>query len=150
MQRRYRGTLYAYEQYDIQPDIVTTAKGLSNGLPIGGVLMNEKLQDTFHPGDHGTTFGGNPIACAGARVVLQRLDADFLQEVMDKGEYLKQQLLSLPHIKAVNGLGREQRWLCIAVQNLRRKKRQADFFFPQRWHVCLLVSLNRWNSHSCL
>lgn len=99
------GTLYAYEQYDIQPDIVTTAKGLSNGLPIGGVLMNEKLQDTFHPGDHGTTFGGNPIACAGARVVLQRLDADFLQEVMDKGEYLKQQLLSLPHIKAVNGLG---------------------------------------------
>lgn len=99
------GTLYAYEQYDIQPDIVTTAKGLGNGLPIGGVLLHEKVQDTFHPGDHGTTFGGNPIACAGAKVVLQRLDADFLQAVLDKGEYLKQQLLNLPHIKAVNGLG---------------------------------------------
>lgn len=99
------GSLYAYEQYGIHPDIVTTAKGLGNGLPIGGVLLNAKVADTFAPGDHGTTFGGNPIACAGARVVLSKMTPDFFADINEKGTYLKQRLLGMPHIVQVNGLG---------------------------------------------
>ncbi|MED9804067.1 MAG: aminotransferase class III-fold pyridoxal phosphate-dependent enzyme, partial [[Clostridium] innocuum] len=99
------GTLYAYEQYGIHPDIVTTAKGLGNGLPIGGVLLSEKVSDTFHPGDHGTTFGGNPIACAGAYVVLKRMDEAFLSAVQKKGAYVEQRLSEMPHVVQVNGLG---------------------------------------------
>ena len=99
------GTLYAYEQYGIHPDIVTTAKGLGNGLPIGGVLLSEKVSDTFHPGDHGTTFGGNPIACAGACVVLKRMDEAFLNAVQKKGAYVEQRLSKMPHVVQVNGLG---------------------------------------------
>lgn len=99
------GTFYAYEQYGVHPDIVTTAKGLGNGLPIGGVLLSEKVSDTFHPGDHGTTFGGNPIACAGARVVLKRMDEAFLSAVQEKGAYVKQRLSKMPHVVQVNGLG---------------------------------------------
>lgn len=99
------GSMYAYEQYDIMPDIVTTAKGLGNGLPIGGVLLGDKVKDTLGPGDHGTTFGGNPIACAGANIVLNYMKEDFFQDVLDKGEYLKQRLLQMPHVQQVNGMG---------------------------------------------
>lgn len=99
------GSLYAYEQFHIQPDIVTTAKALGNVLPIGGVLLSEKVADTLGPGDHGTTFGGNPIACAGAKVVLNRMTPQFLSEVRAKGDYVKQRLSKMPHVVAVNGMG---------------------------------------------
>lgn len=99
------GSLYAYEQYGIHPDIITTAKGLGNGLPIGGVLLADKVQDTLGAGDHGTTFGGNPIACAGAEVVLSRMNEELYTHVKELGEYMKEQLLAMPHIVQVNGLG---------------------------------------------
>lgn len=99
------GSMYAYEQYAIMPDIVTTAKGLGNGLPIGGVLLGDKVKNTLGPGDHGTTFGGNPIACAGANIVLTYMKEDVFQDVLDKGEYLKQRLLQMPHVRQVNGMG---------------------------------------------
>ena len=99
------GSLYAYEQFDIQPDIVTTAKGLGNGLPIGGVLLNDKVKDVFGPGDHGTTFGGNPVACAGANVVLSHMNEALFNDVKRKGEYIKQRVLQMPHVVGVNGMG---------------------------------------------
>lgn len=99
------GSMYAYEQYAIMPDIVTTAKGLGNGLPIGGVLLGDKVKNTLGPGDHGTTFGGNPIACAGAKIVLSYMKEDIFQNVLDKGEYVKQHLLQMPHVRQVNGMG---------------------------------------------
>lgn len=99
------GSLYAYEQYGIQPDIVTTAKGLGGGLPIGAVLLFDKVKDVFGYGDHGTTFGGNPIACAGACSIIERMDEPFLNEVKSKGAYLKERLQQLPHVKEVSGLG---------------------------------------------
>lgn len=99
------GSLFAYEQYDISPDIVSVAKGLGNGLPIGGVLLGQKVENTLGYGDHGTTFGGNPIACAGAAVVLDRMDEVLFQAVREQGEYAKERLLKMPHIVQVNGLG---------------------------------------------
>lgn len=99
------GKLFAYEHYDLQPDLVTSAKGLGNGLPIGAVLMNDKVKDVLQYGDHGTTFGGNPIVCSGANVVLDEMNTNFYKQVEEKGNYIKQQLLKMPHIKQVNGLG---------------------------------------------
>lgn len=99
------GTLFAYEQYDLHPDIVTSAKGLGGGLPIGAVLLFNKVQDVFGYGDHGTTFGGNPIACAGAEYILKTCDETFLQHVQAMGKYLKEQLEAFPHVTSVQGLG---------------------------------------------
>lgn len=99
------GTLYAYEQFGIKPDIVTTAKGLGGGLPIGGVLLNDKCADTMQPGQHGTTFGGNPVACAGANVVLDCLDEGMLLSIQEKGIFVKERLLQMPHVTSVDGLG---------------------------------------------
>lgn len=99
------GALYTYQQFDIQPDIITTAKGLGNGLPIGGVLLNDKVVDVLGPGDHGTTFGGNPVACAGAQVVLSHMNDELFESVLRKGEYIKERALALPHVTAVNGMG---------------------------------------------
>lgn len=99
------GSLYAYQQYGIQPDIITTAKGLGNGLPIGGVLLGDKVKDVFGPGDHGTTFGGNPVACAGAQVVLSHMNEAFFEEIQAKGTYIKQRLQAMPHVVQINGMG---------------------------------------------
>lgn len=99
------GTLFAYEHYGVQPDIVTSAKGLGNGLPIGAVLLNTKVENVLHYGDHGTTFGGNPICCAGANVVLDTMNASFLEQVNKKGQVMRERLLKMPHVQAVNGLG---------------------------------------------
>lgn len=99
------GKLFAYEHFDITPDIVTAAKGLGGGLPIGAVLFSAKTADVFGPGDHGSTFGGNPIACAGACVVLKRLTDAMLQEITEKGCYLKKHLLQMPGVAAVDGMG---------------------------------------------
>lgn len=100
------GTFLCYEQYDVQPDVVTLAKGLGGGLPVGGILMAEKVSEVLGFGQHGSTFGGNPVACAGARYVLDKvLKPEFLDEVNKKAEYLKKKLLAIPQVTEVSGLG---------------------------------------------
>ncbi|MCH5300626.1 MAG: aspartate aminotransferase family protein [Ruminococcus sp.] len=100
------GKLYAFEHYDIVPDIVTSAKGLGGGLPIGACLCTDKLGEVMRPSTHGTTFGGNPVVCAGANYVLDKIaDKEFLDEVTKKGEYLKEKLLKIEGVKSVRNLG---------------------------------------------
>ena len=99
------GTLYAYEQSGLSPDIVTTAKGLGGGLPIGAVLFAEKTANVYTKGDHGSTFGGNPVCCAGAVSILQRLDEAFLESVRKKAEFVRKELENAPGILSVSGLG---------------------------------------------
>ncbi len=99
------GSLYAYMRYGIQPDIVSTAKGLGGGLPIGATMMNEKMQNILGPGDHGSTYGGNPVCCAGALSVIQRLDDSFLSSVRRKSGYVFSALYGAPGIESVTGLG---------------------------------------------
>ncbi len=99
------GTLYAYMQYGFMPDIVTTAKGLGGGLPIGAAMLGEKVENIFSPGMHGSTFGGNPIAASGALSILKRIDENLLNEVKEKSEFIKKSLSGAPGIKSVTGLG---------------------------------------------
>ena len=99
------GTFYSYQQFDILPDLVSSAKGLGGGLPIGAVLFGEKTADVLVPGDHGSTFGGNPVVCAGSVEILNRMDDAFLAEVAKKGAYLKEALLKMPHVTSVAGMG---------------------------------------------
>jgi len=99
------GALFAYQLYGLSPDIATAAKGLGGGLPVGAVLFGEKTQSVLGKGDHGTTFGGNPVACAGVNYVLSVLDDAALDAVVKKGEYIRSRLLKMPHIVEVGGLG---------------------------------------------
>ena len=97
------GCLYSYMCYDLHPDVVTTAKGLGGGLPIGACLMSERCADVLGYGDHGSTFGGNPVCAAGAISVIRRLDDAFLAEVQEKGDYIRTRLTDAGY--AVSGLG---------------------------------------------
>ncbi|MBR6745656.1 MAG: acetylornithine/succinylornithine family transaminase [Clostridia bacterium] len=99
------GALYAYMNYGFTPDIVSTAKGLGGGLPIGACMLGEKVKDVLTPGSHGSTFGGNPAACAGARNVLSRLDEEMLAGVREKSAYLFRELQNAPGVKSVTGMG---------------------------------------------
>ena len=99
------GKLYSYMHYGIRPDIVSTAKGLGGGLPIGAALFNEKTADVYGPGDHGSTFGGNPVSCAGAVSILERLDDAFLEEVTEKGDYIRDALKGAPGVRGCSGIG---------------------------------------------
>ena len=99
------GKFCAYEHYGITPDIMTTAKGLGGGLPIGACLFFEKTEHTLKPGDHGSTFGGNPVCCAGVVSIVSRLTEDFLLEVQGKAEYLRAKLKGFDGVKRVTGLG---------------------------------------------
>ena len=99
------GTFYSYQQFGIQPDLVSSAKGLGGGLPIGAVLFGEKTENVLVPGDHGSTFGGNPAVCAGAVEILNRMDDAFLQEVTAKGDYMKAEIEKMSHVTGVAGLG---------------------------------------------
>jgi len=99
------GTLYAYEQFGIKPDIFTTAKGLAGGLPLGACLMGENVENTLTFGTHGSTFGGNPICCAGAVSILSRLDEPLLAEVRRKSEKFRKLLSEIEGVKSVSGLG---------------------------------------------
>ncbi len=99
------GYMYAYQGYGIMPDIVTTAKGLGGGLPIGACLLFEKTKDAFGYGDNGSTFGGNPVACAGAVSIVERLNEELFLEVRAKGEYLRTFLSKMPGVEEVTGLG---------------------------------------------
>ena len=99
------GKLYGYMHYDIQPDVITTAKGLAGGLPMGACLIGEKAEQVLGKGDHGSTFGGNPICAAGAVNVLSRLTEELLADVTAKGEYIRQELQGYPGVKYITGLG---------------------------------------------
>lgn len=99
------GALYAYMHYGIQPDIVSTAKGLGGGLPIGATLLGDKVKDVLGPGDHGSTYGGNPVCCAGALSIIERLDDTLLADVQKKSEYVFAQLEGSEGIESVTGKG---------------------------------------------
>ncbi len=99
------GKLYAYEHFGITPDIVTTAKGIAGGLPFGACLFFEKTEHTLSAGDHGSTFGGNPVCCAAAINVISRLTEELLLEVQGKSDYLRAKLRLTDGVKAVTGLG---------------------------------------------
>jgi len=99
------GKLYGYMNFDVQPDIVSTAKGLGGGLPIGACLLGEKVQNVLGFGDHGSTYGGNPVCCAGGVSIIGRLTDDFLAEVQKKSAYVFKTLTGAPGIESVTGLG---------------------------------------------
>ncbi len=99
------GKLYGYMNFKVQPDIVSTAKGLGGGLPIGACLLGEKVQNVLGPGDHGSTYGGNPVCCAGAISVIERLTDSFLGSVKRKSGYIMSTLYGAKGIKSVSGLG---------------------------------------------
>ena len=99
------GTLYAYEQFGVKPDVVFTAKGLGGGLPIGACMMFEKVEKTLGASDHGSTFGGNPIACAGALNIISRLTNEFLSGVNERSDLIFSSLSGAPGIKGVTGMG---------------------------------------------
>lgn len=100
------GKLFAYENYDIKPDLVTMAKGLGGGLPIGVCMCGEKLKDVMSPSTHGTTFGANPVVCAGANYVIDTVaNKDFLSAVNKKGEHLDSRLRAIDGVKNVRRMG---------------------------------------------
>jgi len=101
------GTLFAFQQYGIQPDAVSFAKGIAGGLPMGGILASERCRNVFTPGTHATTFGGNPICAAAAQVVLEILDDSLLTEVTEKGAYIRERIerMDLECLGGTRGLG---------------------------------------------
>ena len=99
------GMLYGYMNYGIKPDIVTTAKGIGGGLPIGITMLGEKVKDVFTPGLNGSTFGGNPVCCAGALNILERIDDKLLNEVKEKSKYIFSELSGAEGIESVTGMG---------------------------------------------
>ena len=99
------GTFLASQHYGLKPDIVTLAKGLGGGLPIGAVLMTEAVAAGMGPGSHGSTFGGNPVCCAGALAVLETMDDAFMDNVNVRAAQLRRGLAALPHVTGVSGLG---------------------------------------------
>lgn len=111
------GSLYAYMNYGVKPDVVSTAKGLGGGLPIGACMMNEKTECVLSFGDHGSTYGGNPVCAAGALNVIKRLDEKFLSSVREKSEYVFNELDGAKGIESVSGLG-----LMIGIKTIRPAK----------------------------
>lgn len=99
------GKLYGYMHYGIKPDVVTTAKGLGGGLPIGAAIMGERVESVLGFGDHGSTYGGNPVCCAGALTVIERLTDDFLCDVASKSDYVFNALQNAVGIESVSGKG---------------------------------------------
>ncbi len=99
------GKLYAYMHYGINPDVVSTAKGIGGGLPLGATLLSEKVENVLGFGDHGSTYGGNPVSCAGGYSVISRLDDDFLASVKGKSDYVFSALSGAKGVKSVSGMG---------------------------------------------
>ncbi len=108
------GKLYAYENYGITPDVVSTAKGLGGGLPLGATLMSEKVEDVLGKSDHGSTFGGNPVATAGACNLISRIDEALLSSVREKSAYIFEALKDAEGVESVSGLG-----LMIGIKTVR-------------------------------
>ena len=92
-------------EYGISPDVVTTAKGLGGGLPIGATMLGEKAEKLFTPGLNGSTFGGNPVACAGALSIIKRINEKLLQEVKEKSDYIFDAFKNAKGVKSVSGMG---------------------------------------------
>ena len=111
------GELYAYMNYGVSPDVVTTAKGLGGGLPIGACLMNEKTENVLGFGDHGSTYGGNPVCASGAINVIERIDENFLAQVKEKSKYIFDNLCGAKGIESVSGLG-----LMIGIKTVKNAK----------------------------
>ena len=99
------GELYAYMNFGIKPDIFSTAKGLGGGLPIGATVLGEKVENTLGAGMHGSTFGGNPVSCAGAINIISRIDDVLLASVREKSEYIFSTLSGAKGVKSVSGMG---------------------------------------------
>ena len=99
------GKLYGYMNFDILPDIVSTAKGLAGGLPMGATLLGEKVETVLGAGMHGSTFGGNPVCAAGALNIISRIDDTLLEDVRKKSEYIFNELSGAKGVKSVSGLG---------------------------------------------
>ena len=108
------GELYAYMHYGISPDVVTTAKGIGGGLPLGAALLSERVESVLGFGDHGSTFGGNPVACAGAISIVERLDDAFLVGVKEKSAFVYEALKDAKGVKSVSGMG-----LMIGIETVR-------------------------------
>lgn len=138
------GELYAYMHYGIQPDVVTTAKGLGGGLPIGATMFGEKVENVLTFGSHGSTFGGNPVSCAGACNIIKRIDDKLLNEVKKKSAYIFSELEGSKGVKSVSGLG-----LMIGVETEKPAKEIANaciekgvLVLTAKTKVRLLPSLN--------
>ena len=138
------GELYAYMHYGIQPDIVTTAKGLGGGLPIGATMLGENVENVLTYGSHGSTFGGNPVSCAGACNIIKRIDDKLLNEVKEKSSYIFSELDGSKGVKSVSGLG-----LMIGVETEKPAKEVANaciekgvLVLTAKTKVRLLPSLN--------
>ena len=138
------GELYAYMHYGIQPDIVTTAKGLGGGLPIGATMLGENVENVLTYGSHGSTFGGNPVSCAGACNIIKRINDKLLNEVKEKSAYIFSELEGAKGVKSVNGLG-----LMIGVETEKPAKEVANaciekgvLVLTAKTKVRLLPSLN--------
>ena len=100
------GKFLASMNYGVKPNIVTMAKGLAGGLPIGVCLADEKCKDVLTKGTHGSTFGGNPVVCAGGMAVLNKVSEEgFLDEVVKKGDYIRSKLKDLPEVTGISGMG---------------------------------------------
>lgn len=99
------GQFYSYMNFGIAPDIVSTAKGLAGGLPLGATLLGEKVQNTFGFGDHGSTFGGNPVCCAAAVSIVKRIDDALLAEVREKSKFVFDALKDAQGVESVSGMG---------------------------------------------
>ena len=99
------GALFAFQNYGIEPDVVSSAKGIGGGLPLGCIMFGEKTEFTLVAGDHATTFGGNPAITAGAKYILDKMDDKFLEEVKAKGEYIREKVTKMPHVEGVDGMG---------------------------------------------
>ncbi|MGM9652533.1 MAG: aminotransferase class III-fold pyridoxal phosphate-dependent enzyme [Eubacteriales bacterium] len=99
------GALYAYMNYGVTPDIVSTAKGIGGGLPLGATMLGEKLADVYTPGTHGSTFGGNPAACAGALSILSRIDDALLAGVRERSDCIFRALSGAPGVESISGMG---------------------------------------------
>jgi len=115
------GSLFAYQQFGVQPDVVTFAKGIAGGLPFGGFLVNEKCRNVLRAGDHGSTFGGNPMAAAAGNVVMDTLTDEFLRQVREKGQYLRDGIAALhsPYVSGIRGMGL---MIGVGVQGLEHKE----------------------------
>lgn len=138
------GELYAYMHYGIKPDVVTTAKGLGGGLPIGATMLGERVENVLTFGAHGSTFGGNPVSCAGACNIIKRLDDKLLDEVKEKSAYIFSELEGAKGVKSVSGLG-----LMIGVETEKPAKEIANaclekgvLVLTAKTKVRLLPSLN--------
>lgn len=116
------GTVLASQQYGVKPDVTTLAKGIAGGIPMGACLASEKCADVLNKGTHGSTFGGNPIACAGANVVCDRLATNgFLDEVKKKGEYFREKLTAMDGVEGVDGMG-----MMLGIRFTDKEKKAAD------------------------